>query len=143
MTFSIKQSHPAEKQKRATPVDSSAPYRTKGQSCHERHCESSYGYFRQGKFSHLTLSLICHHPTRKACAIRHPNHVFPSGGTLQIAFREHSTVQAHHTWSCIAQCDLVSLPLLSQGPREEKTSEAFAGAKLYRPLFSGRTIARI
>lgn len=120
MTFPIKQSHPAEKQKRATPVDSSAAYRTKGQSRDERHCESVCGYFRQGKFSHLTLSLICHRPARKACAIRHPNHVFPSGGTLQIAFREHSTVQAHHTWSCIAQYDLVSLPSLSQGPGRRK-----------------------
>ncbi len=149
MTFPIKQSRPAEKHKGDT-CGLEHAYPTKGQSRHEKWsacCEKVCGHFRQGDFFHLTLSLICHWSVRKAYAIRHPNHILPSGGTVQIAFREHSTVRAHHTGAAL-------LSIISFHSREEKKilywsrlKQTLALAKLHRPLscttISGGTIESI
>lgn len=110
MTFPIKQSRPAEKHKQATPVDSNTHTQRKANRATRNEVHAARWTLPAGRVFSISRGLSsATGPVRKAHTIRHPNHVLPSGGTVQIAFREHSTVRAHHTWSCIAQYNLVSL----------------------------------
>ncbi len=144
MTFPIKQSRPAEKHKQATPVDSNTHTQRKANRAtrNEAHAARRLRTLPAGRFfpshavSHLPLVLY-----GKAYAIRHPNHILPSGGTVQIAFREHSTVRAHHTWSCIAQYNLFSLsggkkdPLLIPFETDVGTGKITPAAFLHNHLW--------
>lgn len=144
MTFPIKQSRPAEKHKQATPVDSNTHTQRKANRATRNEAHAARRFADTSGRAIFSISRCLSSatgPVRKAYAIRHPNHILPSGGTVQLAFREHSTVRAHHTWSCIAQYNLFSLsggkkdPLLIPFETDVGTGKITPAAFLHNHLW--------